>query len=412
MFKTPYKKLVAWLTTRFTRLGHIVLVLTLFCGLAGMNTAVNRVYMLFGVCFGFFLVAFFLSVKDLSLLKTCLQMPEHTTAGETIRINFYLKNSLNEPFSNLRINLSELPDELLLTGGQEKEQYINCLRQQAERNIEWEIICRKRGIYEIQDLVLEKLDPFGLMRSFRRIPDVKRVVVYPRFHPLKHVTIPVGRRYQPGGVSLSSNVGDSVEFFSIREFRDGDDISKIHWKSWAKHGKPVVKEFQEEYFSRVALILDTCLSKPLYGKNDQKFENAVSLTASITNYFSRQEYLIDVFAAGPYLYHLTAGRALAFQEQILEILACVEPSQESLFHNVKPKLVPELQSIASVILILLDWDKEKEKIVEELLEFNCVLKVIVIAHKEIIPEFPSVSPEHVSFFYVPVMDGPLMVEEI
>ena len=56
---------------------------------------------------------------------------------------------------------------------------------------------------------------------------------------------------------MASSVGESEEFVSLRDYRRGDPMRHIHWKSWAKTGKPIVKEFQDEFFVRHALILDT-----------------------------------------------------------------------------------------------------------------------------------------------------------
>lgn len=58
---------------------------------------------------------------------------------------------------------------------------------------------------------------------------------------------------------LSSSTGDAIEFVGTRDYREGDPPRNIHWRSWARRGAPVVKEYQEEYFCRIALILDTFL---------------------------------------------------------------------------------------------------------------------------------------------------------
>jgi uncharacterized protein (DUF58 family) len=56
---------------------------------------------------------------------------------------------------------------------------------------------------------------------------------------------------------MASNIGQSEEFVSLREYRRGDPPRHIHWRSWAKAGKPIVKEFEDEFFVRHALVLDT-----------------------------------------------------------------------------------------------------------------------------------------------------------
>ena len=83
---------------------------------------------------------------------------------------------------------------------------------------------------------------------------------------------------------------------------------------------------------RAAVILDTHVPGGL-GRAAQErrdaFERAVSVAAAVSDFMARQDYLVDIFAAGPNLYHLTAGRSLAYLDQILDILACVNASPAS-----------------------------------------------------------------------------------
>ena len=122
------------------------------------------------------------------------------------------------------------------------------------------IRAERRGALCFPPFGVGRTDPLGLL-STRRVSEPSRVVLaYPRFFTLEELDLPAGRRYQPGGIPLASNLGDSTEFVGTREFREGDPMRRIHWRSWARRGKPVVKEYQEEYFSRVALVLDTYLA--------------------------------------------------------------------------------------------------------------------------------------------------------
>ena len=55
---------------------------------------------------------------------------------------------------------------------------------------------------------------------------------------------------------------------SLRDYRPGDPLQRIHWKSFARTGDPVVREYQDEFFERHALILDTFCTRagaPAFG---------------------------------------------------------------------------------------------------------------------------------------------------
>ena len=91
-------------------------------------------------------------------------------------------------------------------------------------------------------------------------------------------------------------------------------------------------------------------------------ERAISLAASITDYLSRQEYVIDLFAAGPKLYYLQAGRSLAYLQNIMDVLACLEPTppDDESFLEMETALLEEIEGISTTILVFTDWDARRE----------------------------------------------------
>ncbi|MCY3024262.1 MAG: DUF58 domain-containing protein [Planctomycetota bacterium] len=247
--------------------------------------------------------------------------------------------------------------------------------------------CPRRGVYRLQGYRLESDFPFGIVRSLRAFERESALVVYPRYEPLLRVEIPTGRRYQPGGVALASEMGDSVEFIGNRDYREGDNVRDIDWRATARLSKPIVREYRQEYFLRVAIILDTHVPRAPFrlgpqtwrASRRQSFEHAVSATAAMGEFLARKEYIVDIFAAGPNLYHLTAGRSLAYLEQILDILACVEENPQEPFAVIEPELMSNLSRISTVICVFLDWNETRRAFVRNLRAENVGVKTIVIS---------------------------------
>ena len=115
----------------------------------------------------------------------------------------------------------------------------------------------KRGTAHSDGLTVARADPLGLLKAHLRVPHRSNFIVLPRRYTLPTLALPGSRRYQPGGVALASSVGDSEEFVGLRDYRPGDPLQRIHWKSFARTARPIVKEYQDEYFERHALVLDT-----------------------------------------------------------------------------------------------------------------------------------------------------------
>src|SRR5262249_3765893 len=107
-------------------------------------------------------------------------------------------------------------------------------------------------------------------------------------------------------------------------------------------------------------------------------ERAVSMAASVSDYMARQDYLVDVFAAGPNLYHLIAGRSLAYLDQILDILACVGESAEEPFGVIEPQSAELVKRLSTVICVVRDWDENRRKFVQRLAERGVGVKVILV----------------------------------
>ncbi|HAH46136.1 MAG TPA: hypothetical protein DCM07_15040, partial [Planctomycetaceae bacterium] len=115
----------------------------------------------------------------------------------------------------------------------------------------------QRGFYALPKLGVHTLFPFHLNRSGNAALPGKSLLVLPAFHRLNSVDLPVGSKFQPGGIALTSNVGESPEYIGNREYVPGEPARRLDFRSWARLGKPVVREYQEEYYCRKQLILDT-----------------------------------------------------------------------------------------------------------------------------------------------------------
>lgn len=259
-------------------------------------------------------------------------------------------------------------------GGVSKKQTLPTLAPQSEGEVQAEIVPGQRGHLNLKSLAVTRPDPFGLFRGSVTLPLEQSVLILPKRYSLPAVSLPGTRKYQPGGVALTYSVGDSQEFVSMRDYRPGDPLRRIHWRSWAKTGKPVVKQYQEEFFVRHGLILDTFQE----AERSEKFEEAVSVASSFACAVQTQESLLDLMFVGPEAYCFTAGRGVALTDRMLEILAAVQPCRDKPF-NTLPAIVFERSSLLSgCICVLLSWDDDRQQFVGNLLELGIPTLVLVI----------------------------------
>ena len=235
----------------------------------------------------------------------------------------------------------------------------------------------RRGAYDLPGPQVLTSFPFGVYDTVRKLDDPHRLLVTPRFTPLARLDLPAGHRHQPGGLALVSRVGESEEFVGNREYRSGDRLRDIDHRAWARRGAPIVREYQQEYLTRIALVVDTHVPRPSR-RGLRTLEAGVSLGAAVADALSRQEYIIDLFAAGPDLFHFQAGRSLAFLDDVLDVLACVEACPRDPFPTLGPAVMGSLGQLSTAVLVFLDWDDSREAFARSLAERGVQTKVVVV----------------------------------
>jgi len=231
-------------------------------------------------------------------------------------------------------------------------------------------------------VVLARPDPFGLFRGFVKVPLAQSTLILPKRYPLPAIAMPGAMKYQEGGVAMASNIGRSEEFVSLREYRRGDPYRNIHWRSWAKTGRPIVKEFEDEFFVRHALVLDTFSDDP----RSEAFEEAVSVAASFACTLITQESLLDLLFAGPQAYSFTAGRGLAHADQMLEILASVRVCVDEPFSKLENLVMQHASSVSGCICVLLAWNDERRRLVEKLAALGVPTMVLLVVEPGMKPD--------------------------
>ena len=274
------------------------------------------------------------------------------------------------------------------------EAAVPALAPGARRSLRLTLTPRRRGRIELAGLSLARADPLGLVKGLARVPLAAHVIALPRRYRLPRLALPGRRRHQPGGVSLSSSVGDSEEFLALREYRPGDPLQRIHWKSFARTGRPIVKEFQDEYFERHALVLDTGGE---FGE-DAAFEEAVAVAASFVYTIDTQECLLDLLFVGSGVRHYTAGRGQLHAEHMLEVLAGIGASAPADFSGLARAVLQQRAQLASCILVLVAWDEARRRFAEGLAASGIEVRAILVCDR-------ARSPRDAPAWLLPVHPG-------
>ncbi|MDQ7005045.1 MAG: DUF58 domain-containing protein [Ghiorsea sp.] len=243
----------------------------------------------------------------------------------------------------------------------------------------------RRGYIHLPKLRLRFPEPLGLAYNFSDIEVFDRILILPKAYRLPTDFVWGGqRKFQQGGVAQASHIGDSEEFSHLREYRDGDSLRHIFWASLARLQTPWVKTYQDEYFSRAALILDNDVPQ-----HQELFEEAVSVAAGFAMAEHSQDMLLDLLFVGEQnkAEHMLTGRAIAHNIQMLETLATVAIETGS-FPSLSTSVLQQAKAMNGCVLILTTWDEPRQAFVHQLQALAIPLMVLlvcveddVIAHK-------------------------------
>jgi uncharacterized protein (DUF58 family) len=232
-----------------------------------------------------------LAVARTRFRLTCLRAvaPARVPAGLPAEVSLTLRN-----VSLLPTGLLLLEDDLPYTLGGRPRFMVDRIGPSDSRAIRYVIRSDVRGRYQLGPLRLRLADPFGLVELTRGFTAVDRLVVTPVVHSLPPIRL--GGSWDAGGESVSRAVFSRGEDdAATREYRYGDDLRKVHWRSTARMGKLMVRQVEKPWQNHATLLLDTRAAGHRGDGPGSSFEWAVSAAASIGVHLGRLGYSLDLF---------------------------------------------------------------------------------------------------------------------
>jgi uncharacterized protein (DUF58 family) len=384
-----------WARRRFTPAGLAVLYLMTAAAVFGIDTQRTAAYQVFGLAVGLMALASLGAMRMRARPTITRALPDYATVGQPFPCRYRLANPSARALRDLRLR-DELADDLpsperfraaagdgepgvnwidrrigyprwrmlvsRTRGADVEEMALPDLGPGARDELVSTITPLRRGLLRFERLRLLRADPLGLINAIATLRAPDTLLVLPRIHPLPPLALSGGRRLQQGGVALSQHVGDSEEFLRLRDYRAGDPLRHIHWRAFARTGKPVVKEFQDEFFTRYALVLDTFCA-PAAARD---FEAALSVAASVLAGLPLREALLDLLFVEDRAWCLTAGRGVGNVAELLRVIAMLEPSRQPAFETLAQRVLQQADTLSACIVVLLGMDAPRRHLLEQL----------------------------------------------
>lgn len=380
-----------------------------FCAVLGLNTDRTLVYQLFAFLLCMVLISRFCLRLRRPLVSVKRYLPKYATAGQPFEYQMAITNTGQNVEADLTVvdNPKIRPPDLEQFKNEKEpdedtrnayDRFIGFHRfiylqkrntgitiepgkapdipLKATKTVHIEALPLRRGIIHFTSTTILHPDPLGLNLGVTNYENPGALLVLPkRYEIRKSFKLDGGRHFQPGGINASWSIGESDEFVSLRDYRDGDSVKKIHWASSAKRNKPVVREYQDEYFVRLALVLDTSNAK------SDILEETISVAASFLLALDNADSMLDLIYLADKAEIFTSGRGTSQVNAQLEALATLGFSSLSV-EKLSQAVASHVRLISGCILVLSNWSDEHQKMIQALRSANVSIEVFIITDNE------------------------------
>lgn len=217
--------------------------------------------------------------------------PQAVVAGQPARVRLTLTNEGRMPSGVLR-----LEDQLPYALGTRPRFVVERVEHGWRRQVDYQVRSEMRGRFEIGPLSVRVGDPFGLVELGRAFQTTVPLIVTPRTVPLPPIPLS-GALAGNGDNRPRAFAGGSAEDVTVREYRRGDELRRVHWPSSARTGELMVRREEQDWQSRATVFLDNRAGAHRGQGAASSLEAAVIVAASVAVHLGRRGYTVRLVTA-------------------------------------------------------------------------------------------------------------------
>jgi uncharacterized protein (DUF58 family) len=213
-------------------------------------------------------------------------------------------------------------------------------------NFDYSFTVYQRGLYHFPPLDITSRAPFGFFKRKGQVAVPTSVLVYPEVRKMQHFSL-LDR--QPAAQLSNPRAGIGNEVIGVREYRPGDSPRHIHWRSVARRGQLISKEFAEETQPGITIVLDRYAPVQADSKHTP-FEMAIKCAVSMAEYALRRHYPVHLAADNS---DMAFPQGALVWDALMQYMARVDSRTES-----KSADVLNFQPMQQFVAVALAWADE------------------------------------------------------
>ena len=286
-------------STRFTREGMQVMFMAIFVLLGAILRDVNLLIVLAGTLLATLLIQWRICAKTLVGLSTYRRLPRSMQARKGFEIELVIINPKRWLGAWLVLAQDRLKYVSMDASKEQISQGIGLLytsiAPRTTRIQRYRCVMQRCGQYQFLGTELTTRFPFGLLRGvmFHKAGDI--IIVQPAIGKLLPAWIELfGVRTSGARQKQARSLSDEGDFFGLRAYRSGDSPRWIHWRSSARRGELMVKQFQQADSKELTVLLDLFphskaneLQREVHEKTA---ELAIEFVATLVNHFAASNF--------------------------------------------------------------------------------------------------------------------------
>jgi uncharacterized protein (DUF58 family) len=322
----------AWLT----REGWYYLALLTFVLGGAVLRSGNLLLILGGLMVGPLIFNWRLVIAGLTGLVVSRRLPPQIIAGEPLTIELSVENT-RWWFSTWLLRIDDRLERFTENRGSSRgkptiaEALVPHVPASGIAVGTYRLTLYRRGTYRFGPLRLSTRFPLGLVRGQVTLPAKAELIVAPRIGRLLPAWANLIEAEQLGDQQRHPQRGISDgDYYGLRPWQTGDSLRWIHWRTTAKLGRPIVRQFERRKSRDVAIVLDPWLPASPTSSDEAIVELAISMAASALHDISlRGHARLTLALAGRQAECFTGPASPPFCQELLAKLAIAPASQKT-----------------------------------------------------------------------------------
>ncbi|MBN1909718.1 MAG: DUF58 domain-containing protein [Pirellulales bacterium] len=316
-----------------------------------MMREVNLLFVLAGMLVGPLLINWRIVVVSLRGIDVQRKLPQGICAGDLLVVNV----ALASPKRRRGLWAMVVQDQIAQSGEETLRPVVYFPYVPPGKSAEGVYRGRltRRGPYEVGPFRVTTRFPFGLVRQTVTVGQTETLIVYPRLGRIAQGWMTRHRESFEGAQRRLQRHGRTQgEFFGVRPWRDGDSRRSIHWRSSARRGELVVRQFEQPHQRDVAVLVDLWQPSKPTDEDADRLELAVSFAATVVSDLCRRggAELFLATTAAPST-PLSGPVSSALMHEAMQHLAVAQPERHDRLADLLAQTLDQLEPDTETFLV-------------------------------------------------------------